>query len=74
MFAMPKVTSSMMTDVEYDKTSHELQITFTSGKTYVYSDVPQNVYREFLKADSKGSYFLGCIEGAFPYIQIRSRR
>ena len=71
---MPKVNSSMMTHVEYDKSARELQITFTSGKTYAYVDVPPQVYRDLLKASSKGRFFLSCIEGAFSYAQVRRRR
>jgi hypothetical protein len=52
---MPKVDSSMMTYVEYDKAARELLILFTSGKAYTYFDVPQQVYRDLLKAESKGS-------------------
>jgi len=71
---MPKVDSSMMTRVEYDKSVRELLITFTGGKTYAYLDVPPQVYRDLLKASSKGRYFLDCIEGAYPYGQVRGRR
>ena len=71
---MPKVGSSMMTEVEYDKAARELVIVFTSGKTYVYGDVPPAVYRGLLKAASKGSYFLDAIKDAYPCAQLRGRR
>lgn len=71
---MPKVDSSMMTHVEYDKSARKLLITFTSGKTYAYVDVPAQVYRDLLKASSKGRFFLDCIEGAYSYGQVRGRR
>ena len=71
---MPKVDSSMMTEVEYDKAARELVIMFTSGKTYVYGDVPPDVYRGLLKAASKGSYFLDNIKDAYPYAQARRQR
>jgi hypothetical protein len=71
---MPKVDSSMMTEVAYDKTARELVITFTSGKTYVYLDVPAAVYRDLLKAPSKGSYFLDNIRDDYSCVQVRGRR
>jgi len=71
---MPKVDSSMMTEVTYDKAARELVITFTSGKTYVYFGVPAAVYRDLLKAASKGSYFLDNIRDAYSCMQLRGRR
>jgi len=64
----------MMTHVDYNKSMRELQIAFTSGKTYVYFDVPQSVFRDLLKAGSKGSFFLDNIKDIYPYSQVRSRR
>jgi len=71
---MPKIDSSMIVSVEYDRAARELLILFTSGKTYAYSDVPQTVYRGLLKAQSKGRYFLDCIEGQYSYAPVRRRR
>src|SRR5262245_37912913 len=73
-FPMPKVDSSMMTGVEYDKTARELVIVFSSGKTYVYGDVPPQVYRSLLKAASKGSYFLDATKDAYLCAPLRGRR
>jgi hypothetical protein len=74
VFVMPKVDSSMMTFVDYDKAARELLILFTSGKAYTYFEVPQKVYRGLMQADSKGRYFLDCIEGQYAYAQARGRR
>ena len=71
---MPKVESSMMSHVEYDRAQHELRILFTSGKMYAYDDVPERVYRNLLKDESKGRYFLDCIGGMYACGQIRGRR
>jgi hypothetical protein len=71
---MPKVDSSMIMYVDYDKAARELLILFTSGKTYAYFDVPQTVYRGLLNAQSKGRYFLDCIEGQYAFAQAKRRR
>jgi hypothetical protein len=71
---MPKLDSSMMTEVACDQAARELVIEFTSGKTYVYDDVPPEVYRGLLKAASKGSYFLDVIKDVYPCAQMRRRR
>jgi hypothetical protein len=71
---MPKVDSSMMTEVAYDKAARELVVVFTSGKSYVYDDVPPEVCRGLLKAASKGSYFLDVIKDVYPCAQMRRQR
>ena len=54
---MPAVDSSMIRFVRYDPRGRALHIIFTSGKTYIYMDVPREVYDALLKADSKGEFF-----------------
>jgi hypothetical protein len=47
----------MIRFVRYDPRGRALHIIFTSGKTYIYMDVPREVYDALLKADSKGEFF-----------------
>jgi hypothetical protein len=54
---MPMMESSVIRFVRYDPRERALHVTFTSGKAYVYLDVPPKVYDAFLKADSKGEFF-----------------
>ena len=51
-----RVESSMISAVAYDDAARELFVIFNTGQTYVYSDVPREVYDALLKSDSKGSY------------------
>ncbi len=60
-----------MTRVEYDEKAGELDITFTSGKTYRYRNVPLATYVDLLDAASKGEYFNDNIKDAFAYAQIK---
>ena len=55
--AMPHVQSSMMTRGEYNEELRELDITFTSGKTYRYIDVPEDIYSGLIEATSQGEFF-----------------
>jgi hypothetical protein len=71
---MPHVQSSVMTFVKYDDDACELDITFTSGKTYRYLEVPAEIYDGLLDAESKGEYFNDNIKDAFVYSEVRSRR
>ena len=71
---MPHVESSVMTFVKYDDDTSELDITFTSGKTYRYLSVPVEIYDGLLDAESKGEFFNDSIKDEFVYCEVRSRR
>jgi KTSC domain len=68
---MPTVVSSAIARIEYDGLSHELQITFVTGNTYVYEGVPHAVYERFLEAESKGSFFNATIRDDYPFRHTR---
>jgi KTSC domain-containing protein len=54
--SMPRVDSSAMFRLHYEEAARELDVTFTSGKTYTYFEVPKDVYQDFLTAASKGEF------------------
>jgi KTSC domain len=54
----------------YDKASQVLEIEFSSGGVYDYAAVPENVYQEFIKAESLGSFIANRIRGAFEYTRL----
>ena len=59
------MNSSVIANANYcNKT---LYITFTSGGTYAYYNVPESVYNELVKAPSPGKYFQEKIKGKYPY-------
>lgn len=57
--------SSFIKKVKYD--NNNLYLTFASGDTYVYYNVPQSVYDELVEAQSPGAYFHQKINGEYPY-------
>jgi KTSC domain len=71
---MPTVDSSMMTSVDYDERNHELDITFISGKTYRYFEIPADIYAGLLDADSKGEFFNEHIKDQFNFNEVTRRR
>jgi uncharacterized protein YuzE len=71
---MPRVDSSVMTRVEYDDSTHELDIKFSSGKTYRYFEVPAEVYASLLDAESKGEFFNEHIKDVYQYAEVKGRR
>ena len=67
---MVAVESSAVEAVGYDAERRELRIRFTGGAVYAYVDVPQDTYRAFLDADSKGT-FVNCeIKPRFRYRRL----
>ena len=68
---MPYVQSSALEQISYDEGAHTLCATFReTGRTYIYEDVPQEVYDGLLFADSLGAYFNSHIRDHFPYREI----
>jgi hypothetical protein len=51
------VTSGTIRSVGYSPLSGTLEIEFTNGSLYQYSDVPESVYRDLMAASSHGTYF-----------------
>lgn len=49
----------------YDPDSQELEITFQSGKTYTYYNVPEHEWQGLCAADSAGRYVRQHIQPAY---------
>jgi len=65
---MHYVDSSNIEAIGYDAQSQELHVRFLdSGDTYVYYNVEQWRFEEFMQADSKGGYLNGEIKGRYEY-------
>lgn len=58
----------------YDEMEQNLWVEFTTGRKYVYSEVPQEVADAFRGAFSKGVYFNTRIRDQFPYREITRER
>lgn len=74
---MPDVESSVIRRVEYDEDERALLVTFTSGLTYRYANVPEIEYDALLGAPSKGVFFNERIKDRYPFTQVsvgRGRR
>jgi hypothetical protein len=71
-YVMPHLQSSMMTFAKYDDDACELDITFTSGKTYRYLEVPVEIYEGLLDAESKGEFFNDSIKDEFNFSEVRN--
>ena len=62
--------SSVIHRFSYSAKNRELTITFVSGRRYVYTDVPQDVFDAFKAATSKGVFFNNEIRDCYNCFQI----
>jgi lysyl-tRNA synthetase, class II len=62
--------STTLKTATFQEHSAFLDLEFRSGTTYRYREVPQRVYQELLKAESKGQYFNQHIRNRFRYVRI----
>jgi hypothetical protein len=55
---------------DYDPENRRLQITFVTGRIYVYEEVPVSIYSEFSAASSKGVFFNKFIRDRYQFREI----
>jgi hypothetical protein len=68
---MTYVQSSALEQVIYDPAAHTLRMTFRdSGRTYIYRDVPQDVYDGLIFANSIGTFFNAHIRDNFDFEEL----
>lgn len=64
------VDSSTIVDIGYDSPSMSLEIGFKQGAVYQYFDVPDALYQELMRADSKGKFFHAHIRDHYRYTKL----
>src|SRR5262245_35829993 len=60
------VISSVLQAVGFDAERGALHVRFRNGSTYVYSGVPERVYRELLQPGSKGGFSTNVVKPSDP--------
>lgn len=61
--------SSSISSAEYDTVDNVLSVTFNSGKTYRYADVPKEIYQELIEARSAGKFFQSYIKAQYKVME-----
>lgn len=69
-----RVQSTAITSIRYKADACELDVTFTNGKTYCYSNVPLQVYLAFVDVESKGRFFNEKIKDRFLFTEVSAAR
>lgn len=68
MREMHHVDSSCIEAIGYDPTTRELHVRFLeSGETYVYYNVEEWAFQEFMQSDSKGTHLNTKIKVRYDY-------
>lgn len=65
------VESSAIRAIAYDRADHRLRVTFVSGQRYEYRDVPGEVHRAFVSAESKGRFFQAQIRDRYDFRRLQ---
>ena len=64
------VASSNIASVGYDSATETLEVEFLNGSVYQYYNVPENMYNQLMKEDSKGRFLHCYIKNAYPYSRV----
>jgi hypothetical protein len=67
------VESSVLASAGYDAAKRLLEIEFHSGAIYRYLEVPEEIYRRLLAAESKGHFFGASIRDKFRSERVKAR-
>jgi hypothetical protein len=62
--------STVIRRFNYRPEAQELEIIFTTGRRYLYSDVPQEAVEEFRAAFSKGVHFNRYIRDRYTFREL----
>lgn len=62
--------SSLIERAIYDGTKQTLAVTFTTARTYLYFDIPADLYSEFVAAPSQGQFFNWRIGDQYEFREI----
>jgi hypothetical protein len=62
--------STVIANFDYETESEKLTVLLKSGRTYVYQQVPEDVFRAFASARSKGAFFNRQIRNRYPFDEL----
>lgn len=57
--------------IGYEQKTRMLQVEFIAGSVYQYSNVPNTVYHDFMRAPSHGRFFESFIKRNYTYRKVR---
>jgi hypothetical protein len=63
--------STAIRNLFYEPAKRELWVTFVSGRRYVYTEVPPDVFDAFITASSRGAFFNHEIRDRYGFREVR---
>ena len=66
MVRFASVVSGNIMAIGWEPSDQSLFVKFRAGHMDVYAGVPEKVFKEFMKASSKGKFFAAAIENQYP--------
>lgn len=67
------VESSVLASAGYDAKLRVLELEFHSGAIYRYLDVPEDIFRSLIAAESKGQFFSASIRNKFRSERVKPK-
>ncbi|MEA3040714.1 MAG: hypothetical protein QOC65_203 [Sphingomonadales bacterium] len=62
--------STVIRSFAYRPETAELEVTFTTGRRYLYRDVPEAAAEALRASFSKGRHFNARIRGRYPFVEV----
>jgi hypothetical protein len=62
--------STVIRSFAYRPETRELEVLFTTGRRYVYSEVPPDAAEALRGAFAKGRHFNDRIRGRYPFVEV----
>ncbi|XHR97084.1 KTSC domain-containing protein [Mucilaginibacter sp. UC70_90] len=62
--------STVIQNMDYDLETQVLKISYVSGQTYLYKNVPEKVYKELKSSRVKGRYLRFFVKNKYEFEQI----
>lgn len=62
---MIRVSSDAISAIGYDPETQRMRVRFTSGGSYDFCRVPQDVHERFMRSSSKGTFYNDRIRGRY---------
>ena len=65
--------SMVISEMNYDPEAKALTISYVSGQTYLYKNVPENIYKELKVSRVKGRYLQFFVKDKYPFEKLPGR-
>jgi hypothetical protein len=63
--------STVIETINYNAEEQKLMVSYVSGQTYVYEEVPEKVYKELKASRVKGRYLHFFIKDKYRFVKIQ---